>query len=193
MTNYVHRDDTIFQTGLDSYQDEVLDVIHRRADRYTFRWRPHPADSPSLIARCAVGLPAEVSLGRPIAEDLAWADVVVSTLSTAVLEALLLDLPVLIHVTPDFEGLPIAAPFSPKRSFCLAADGVEKLDAVVRQLADPDLLRPERATRSVLFGASQEPRRLAAAITRLPPLPRTLAARAGEAPNPQQLFTLNSS
>jgi hypothetical protein len=164
MSNYVHRDDVIEQMGMDPYQDEILDVIRRRGHQYVFRWRPHPADRPEPILRAAEGLPAELSRGHPLPQDLAWADVVISTVSTALLEALLVDLPVLIHVTPDLEGAPQMSPFSPLRTFFLARDGTEKLDALVTNLADPDVLAPERRARAALFGDGCIPRALAEAV-----------------------------
>jgi hypothetical protein len=164
MSNYVHRDDTVYQTGLDGYQDELLDVIRHRSQRYTFRWRPHPADLPQAVSRAAEGLDADVSRGRPLADDLAWADVVVSTVSTATLQAVLLDLPVLIHITPDVEGLPLALSFSAERTFFFAQDGIEKLDRIVNTLDDPNLLAPERREQTVFFGEAQTPCTLAQAI-----------------------------
>jgi hypothetical protein len=168
MTNYAHRDE-VEVPGLGPYQDEVLDIIRCRSHRYVFRWRPHPADSPEAVSRSAEGLPAELSRARPLAEDLAWADVVVSTISTALLHALLVDLPVLVHVTPDLEGAPQESPFSRDRTFFLASDGVEKLDAVVTALAAPDLLEPERRARTILFGETKAPSPLTEAVASLIP------------------------
>jgi hypothetical protein len=164
LTNYAHRDDVVEQTGLDPYQDELLEIVRLRGRQYAFRWRPHPADRPEAITPAATGLPAELSRGRPLAEDLAWADVVVSTISTAVLEALVLDLPVLVHATPDLEDAPVVAPFSPQRVFFYATDGVRKLDAIVNALSAPDLLKPERQALAALFGETGRPRSLADAI-----------------------------
>ncbi|HZU82956.1 MAG TPA: hypothetical protein VE987_08575, partial [Polyangiaceae bacterium] len=167
MTNYMHRDDAVYQNGYDPYLDELLDVVRHRADRYAFRWRPHPADRAKEVARAAEGLPAEISRGRPLGEDLAWADVVVSTLSSAVPQALLAGRPVLVHFTPDFDGSRQVNVFAPRRTFLFARDGVEKLDAVVRALSDPSVLADDDAALACLFGDARAPRTLRAALAPL--------------------------
>jgi hypothetical protein len=167
LSNYAHRDDVIEQTGQDPYQDELLELIQLRSEAYAFRWRPHPADRPESISRASEGLPAEVSHGRPLAEDFGWADVVVSSISTAVLQALLVDVPVLVHLTPDVEDEPLVSPFAPSRTFFRALDGAAKLDTVVLQLRAPDVLDPERRARAILFGETQQPLTLVDALAPL--------------------------
>ena len=167
MSNYMHRESAMSQTGFDAYLDELLDVIRLRADRYAFRWRPHPADVPDSVSLAARSLPAEVSRERRLVEDLAWADVVISTRSSVAAEALLFDLPVLLHITPNIEDGPLARPFARERRFFLSSEGAEKLDLIIRSLSDPNLLAPENRTRAMLFGPTRTPRTLAEAIESL--------------------------
>jgi hypothetical protein len=185
LSNYMHRDDAVYRIGLDPYVHELLDIARRDDPRCVYRWRPHPADRRDAVTRASEGLSAEISRGRSLEEDLAWADVVVSTLSTALPKALLAGLPVLVHITPDADDTARVLPFSPQRRFFSAADGAAKLDAIVAQLDAPETLEPERGTLAFLFGDSRTPRTLAEALE---PLLRgrdpTEAARTGTATGP---------
>jgi hypothetical protein len=146
------------------YQPELLDVIRRlralgHAD-LEFRWRPHPAD---VLARVLRDLgdttDVELSRGRPLEEDAAWADVIVSSNSTAVIEMMFAGVPVFLHNLAEFDGLPATSFLARERVFFHAEDGARRVAAWLDRFASrpSDGLAPERAARVALFGAAGVP------------------------------------
>src|SRR6185436_6420066 len=120
----------------------------------------------------------ERSRAALLEEDVAWADVVVSSLSTSIIEALFADVPVFVHVTPDFRDVPATSFLDPQRTFFRASELAPRLDACLRALAngDPEARAPEARARESLFGPGGAPRTL------LDWLERPASAHEGRAP-----------
>jgi hypothetical protein len=169
ISNYVHRDTRIGsrfpQRPLQSELLGVVAVLHRSfGDRFRFRWRPHPADDEAEVARAlgrVEGL--ELSRERPLGADTAWADVVISSFSSAAFEALMADVPLFLHVTPELRDSPAVTSFEPERRFFRAAEIQAPFADCVADLddGDPGALEPERRARVALFGTAGEPSPLA--------------------------------
>jgi hypothetical protein len=173
VTNYLHRDTVI---GSDHplwvYQDELMRCVsvvrERFGDRFQFRWRPHPADSEEAIVASMAGYEGiERSKGQTLAQDAAWADIAISSVSSAAIELLFADIPVFLHVRPTVAETPDVRYFAPTRCFCRAneilpefARCVALLDAGNPEAGDAEALRPERDTLAALFGPSREPKRV---------------------------------
>lgn len=164
-SNYVHRDTAEngrFPTRV--FQEELLEVVAVLREefglRFAFRWRPHPADKEALVAATLARYPGvELSRGRELAEDAAWADIIVSSLSSVVAEVLPADVPLFVHVLPMLAETHDVACFDQERCFFRAAElrlpfrrCVAALDA-----RDVDALAPERRARVALFGSSGTP------------------------------------
>jgi hypothetical protein len=172
MSSYVHRD-SARETGISGsspcfpdriFQTELLDLIRLLRARghadLTFRWRPHPADSePEVQRELATLRGVELSRGRPLEEDVTWADVVVSSNSTVVIEAMFGGVPVFVHATPALWDTPALSFVSRGRLFFHATAGAQLVSEWLRDHGDhPDAgLGPEDDARRVLFGASREP------------------------------------
>lgn len=165
MSNYVHRDAA--RDGhypLRAFQDELLDVIpllraRGHADK-EFRWRPHPADDQLLVALEAKRHPGlALSRGVAVEEDAAWADLVVSSISTTLIEVLFAGVPVFVHALPEHWGTPVTSFIDPSRLFFRAADGADAISSWLDQHgsdAKGGLAQEEKA-RVALFGATGEP------------------------------------
>jgi hypothetical protein len=164
MTNYCHRDD--LESGvwpLEPFQHEILrvpELLAAERPGLRFRWRPHPSDGKAPIAREHAELAnVDLSVGTALDDDLSWADLVVSSMSTTVFEALLTDVPVFMQVLPYLDGAPVLAPLAKERQFFRAEEVISRIVACLERLDrdDPDALRPERASRVALFGPTGEP------------------------------------
>ena len=170
LTNYVHRDSdadslpgaTRFPAQL--FQAEMLELVsllraagHRHL---TFRWRPHPADNEKAIRTDHARLVnVALSRDRPLEEDVAWADVVISSNSTTVIETLFAGVPIFVHLLPEQWDIPALSFLAPERLFFHAEDGAQRIGMwLTRYGATPaDGLEPERLARLALFGPSGEP------------------------------------
>jgi hypothetical protein len=122
------------------------------------RWRPHPADDPVRIDRLCRRFPAlERSVGT-LEEDLAWARVLVTSVSSIIIEALFAGLPVFVHEVPFWEASVYGA-FDEARRFGGRRRLVELLGPCLLGLArrDAEALAPEARARERLFGPSQRP------------------------------------
>lgn len=146
-----------------AYQDaffEALSVIRRIAPDAHVRWRPHPGDDPAAIeatlrANATLGL--EQSIAESLDDDLAWADVVVTSISSTIVEACMHPTPILVHAIPVHEADVILAMFDPIRLFHDALSCERALrDALARGAGEP-----ESALRRRFFGPSGEPSELA--------------------------------
>jgi hypothetical protein len=168
MSNYCHRATRIGSRWPQlPFQNELLRLpgLLRQAlgERFQFRWRPHPADNEGAVQQTfAQTSGVEISRGRPLEEDVAWAEIIVSSVSSAAIEALLAEVPVFLHCIPEYSETPVVLRFHPSRRFVWARDlalpfgrCVEALDA-----GDAGALAPERETRFLLFGPGGEPESL---------------------------------
>ena len=136
MSSYTHRD-AIVNEGivrkrrrfpLQIFQTEILDVIRclREMGHHDleFRWRPHPADTDSEIQRDLSALPnVELSRGRALVEDASWADLIVSSNSTVVVETMFAGVPVFVQLLAELQGLPATSFLAPDRIFFHSREG----------------------------------------------------------------------
>lgn len=172
LSNYVHRDRPYAALPFEPFQDELLRVpLLLRAelgDHLEFRWRPHPADEDAAVARGHAKVPfVALSRSRSLADDLDECDVLVSTQSTALVEACAGDVPCFVHVTPELDTELAWVP--PERRFFRAEEIVAPFVAWVEALrrGDPGANDASRRARVALFGPSGRARSLYDAIQSL--------------------------
>jgi len=162
LTNYFHRDTAgpHGSTKNAPYQREILAIPeHLRAALpdwpLDFRWRPHPAELPDLIGPVYANLEeVELSQGRPLEDDLAWADLIVSAHSSAAAEAMFVGLPVFVHLLPEMVDSPFTAYVSESRAFQSTEEAVTRIVPCLCALAngDPEVLTPEHQAQQALTG-----------------------------------------
>jgi hypothetical protein len=162
LTNYFHRNIAVPHGGTKRapYQRELLaipELLRAALPSWPldFRWRPHPAEIPELVDRAYAGLEdVKLSKGRPLEEDLEWADLIVSAHSSAAVQAMFVGLPVFVHLRPEMVDSPFTAYASESRAFRSAPEAVERIVPCLRALAndDPDVLAPEHQARLALVG-----------------------------------------
>src|ERR1700690_28765 len=117
ISNYLHRDDKLGEVfAFEAFLYEFLatvDVIRASfGERFRFLWRPPPADNDRAIQRFLGRLSGvELSRGRALADDVAWSDVVISSLSSAAVEALFAGVPIFIQPMPMFAEWPVTEAF----------------------------------------------------------------------------------
>lgn len=164
LNNHGHRE--FFVNGLfreRPFQEELLDVVRElreRRDDLQFRWRPHPSAIEESIAHGMKQLrDVELSRGTPLDHDAAWADLVVSSYSTSIIQLIVAGLPVFVQVRTDMVGLPALDFIAPERAFFGAREGARKIAAFIEVLerGDGDALEAEETAKVALFGASGAP------------------------------------
>jgi hypothetical protein len=130
------------------------------------RWRPHPSDSRPLVQATAArhaSLKMTLSLEPDaLPEELAQADVVLTSISSTVAEALDYSVPILVHEIPFFDSAGVLSFFSSERLFSNADDLGPKLRRCLEALdsGSPDALRHEAQLERELFGPSGRPKPL---------------------------------
>jgi hypothetical protein len=162
MTNLVHRDTQPAGLPMRPFQQDLLRSILLLAEQDSnlrFRWRPHPADLERLVQEDRPALETiELSRGRPLTEDFEWADLVVSTQSTSLVEALVTGLPVIGYVYP--EAIAATTYLHPVRSFFRGDDLADRLHRCIADIRSgtPESRAPEEYALERLFGPSRTPR-----------------------------------
>jgi len=190
LNNHGHRElfvNGVFRERL--LQEELLDVARRLVERgeegLVFRWRPHPAASPeSLPPHVTTPVPMEMSNGRTLEEDAAWADLIVASYSSAIFELLFASVPIFVQLPSEMAGLPALAFLDEERGFLDAEEGAAKVLAALEALrrSAADALAPEQRAREILFGPSRRPQGLAAVLdelNRTTPVARIALAEGG--------------
>ena len=131
LTSYCHIDiQHRNEFPLECFSQEMLEVagLVSQTDagpRAHFKWRPHPAEHLPTVARiCPPHL--ERSVASSFEDDLAWSDIVVANQSTTVVEAVLADRVLFLHVLPVYEDGPNAMAVAPERRFLHAVDVVDR-------------------------------------------------------------------
>jgi hypothetical protein len=168
MTNY-----TYWASALDGFpgtlpfrvfQSEVVDVLARlrkeRGEGVELRWRPHPSDDEAAVREDLARAEGVVlSRGTPLDDDLAWADVIIATMSTTALEAMLGGTPVFVHALPDVWGLPATSFVAPDRIFFHAEDGARLVGTWLDRYAEAPSngLAAEARALVTLFGPEGTP------------------------------------
>lgn len=163
VTNYFHRDTVVPHGGTKRapYQRELLTVPERLRAALpdwplNFRWRPHPTEMPDLVRRAYAELEdVQLSRGRPLEDDLAWADLIVSPHSSVAAQAMFAGLPVFVHLPPEMVDSPFTAYVSESRAFQSTEEAVSRIVPCLRAIArgDQEVLAPEhRAQRTLADG-----------------------------------------
>ena len=164
LSNYVHRDSvTQGRYPAFCFQEEMLGtipLIQTQLFSSQLRWRPHPADSREAVYKTSEKYKTlNLSLTGTIEKDLNWADIVISSLSTSISQALLMGLPVFVHLIPDFQGSYQTCFISSKRIFFrsneLAPKIIEFLEHYLYR--KNEAFQPEREARVALFGVLERP------------------------------------
>jgi hypothetical protein len=120
-----------------------------------FRWRPHPCDDHEIIKRDHLRVrDLDLSLKRTIEEDIAWSDIIITSPSSTMTNALLTNRPLFVHVPPAMASLRELQAVHAKRKFFYAAELVLRIKQfLLSTLEDPnEVLASERSTRTALFG-----------------------------------------
>ena len=171
LSNYCHRDYEVEgRFSFECFQNELLSVselVSARFPEIELRWRPHPADNEAAIARSQERFPrVRRTTNKSLEADFEWADVLVSSMSTTVLEGLFLDLPVFIHIPPEYRAGPNARRYDPRRVFFYRDEGIEKLAPIVDALLQKREVDVsiEARTRTAFFGPSGQPESLIEAL-----------------------------
>jgi hypothetical protein len=164
-SNYSHRDSRAGSSFPEcSSQEVLLDVVgvirENFGQRFHFRWRPHPADDEEAVgATLKLYSRVELSRGNPLEEDVAWADLIITSTSSTVAQFLLAEIPVFLHVPFSRQHSSAVACFTSERKFLQAHDlqlsfvrCIAAMDA-----GDQSALAPERHAREAFFGPSGEP------------------------------------
>jgi hypothetical protein len=161
----VHRDAALqAQQSGRAFQAELLAVAPLlqalEVEGMELRWRPHPADNDALVAQeLAQHSGLQLSRDVTLEEDAAWADVIVSSVSTAVIEVLFAGVPVFVHALPEYWEIPATSFIDRSRLFFHADDGARAVASWLRQFRlDPAAgLNEERRAMTALFGESRTP------------------------------------
>jgi hypothetical protein len=144
------------------YMQPMLDeavALERLGVPVELRWRPHPADEPGRVARLRARYPQLQAASRTFEEDIAWAHVLVASVSSVILEALFYGVPVFVHDVPRWAEA-MMEPFDDLRRFGHLHRLADLLPPVVTGLraGDPKTLEPEARARVALFGPGERPR-----------------------------------
>jgi hypothetical protein len=169
VTGYSHDCWTLSGFPLRPFEIELLHgatLLKARHPGLEIRWRPHPSDDPREIAARLARFPAlERSTATSLAEDLAWADLVVSYGGTTLGQAVRTGLPVIAHIVPELLPYPDMAAVAPDRRFFYAADLPDRFDRLCAAMAsDPAAVA---AVDRRLFDALFAPSAATATITNL--------------------------
>jgi hypothetical protein len=157
------------------YQDALIDAVRRAGLEIgvpvALRWRPHPSDDSrriqATLARCTEPLRPELSTSRDgLQDELAWADIVVSSISSSIIEALLHPVALYVHDIPRHERDVLMTLFDTSRRFANADELTPRLAAFARarQAHATDAFAPEDRLREKFFGPSRRPRDLGALL-----------------------------
>lgn len=168
MTSYCHRDSASggvypYAPGLDALLSALVAFEAKAKVRLQWTFRPHPADDRVVIAQVMqrfASLDLTLSTARDVGDDIDRADLIVSTLSTVVADALLSGQPTFVHMFPEFMKVPGGAFVDPARRFFATEEGAELL----AQFWQSRSLEPEARALRKLFGPSGVPRQLREAL-----------------------------
>jgi hypothetical protein len=112
------------------YEIEMLEgakLLQQQYPELDLRWRPHPSDEPSEIAARLERFPFLVrSQTIDLADDLAWADLVVSYGGTTLGQAVSAGVAIIAHVVPELLVYPDTAAIDGDRQFFRAAELPER-------------------------------------------------------------------
>lgn len=158
LSNYGTRAGRGFRAELPrlSYQEHLLTAVDeaRRKHDLTVRWRPHPGDDEECVGTALRSKPWIQRSSGTLDDDFEWSDVVVTSLSSTIVEAMAWRRPVFVHDVPIHESAVLMSVFDPCRRFSTGAELGLKLGSALEGGDD----EPERALLVRFFGESQVPR-----------------------------------
>ncbi len=152
------------------YQEHLLDdvgaLVRREKRQLALRWRPHPGDDRERVrlAGAAFGSHLEISRSPQLEEDLIWADLYITSLSSTVVEALAWDKPLLMHDIPIHEAVVLMSLFDRNRRFRNAEELAVAFDRAAQQLQGEEPLHEEQALRREFFGRPGVPASIAEVV-----------------------------
>ena len=155
-SNYVHRDTAVDGfyplAEFHHYLASLPDVLNRyRKGTFSYRWRPHPADSPEEIQKALQATSQSIELSTGVLrDDLEWADLVVTSMSSLFFEALLSNRPVFTQILPRFRATRYAQAIDPRRKFFLLSDCADQIAHQLGQGSPGS--EPENLMRQAFFG-----------------------------------------
>lgn len=126
-------------------------------------WRPHPSDDRTSISKDVSRFGLTLSTSS-LDDDLVWADIIVTSLSSTVVEALAWEKPLLIHDIPVHEADVLMSLFSPTRRFRNAAELARALELAAADAQSGQRLGPEAKLRQLFFGESGHPADIAEVV-----------------------------
>ena len=149
------------------YQEHLLEnvkyLVSSTSRNLELRWRPHPGDDRDQVrfAVAAFGSNLSLSEAKRLDEDLEWADLFITSLSSTVIEALAWDKPILMHDIPIHEAEVLMSLFDARRRFRNDSELAAAFAEAVRQLDAGAPLHQEEALRCEFFGPSRAPQSIA--------------------------------
>lgn len=152
------------------YQEHLLanvkGLVSSANKRLELRWRPHPGDDRDQIrlAAAAFGPDLSLSQAKRLDEDLEWADLFITSLSSTVVEALAWDKPLLMHDIPIHESAVLMSLFDAQRRFRNDSELAAAFAAAATQLEEGAPLLQEEALRREFFGPTGAPHSIASLI-----------------------------
>ncbi len=160
LTNYCHRDYEVDgRFPFECFQNELLrlvDLLAAEGIELDVRWRPHPADNEDAVRRALARMrTVERSPNQALDDDLAWSDLVISAMSTTVLESLFAGVPVFVHVPPEAADGPNARFLDPTRVFFYSREAAPRIAQLLRSGVTD--LSPEHRARQRYFGGRGVP------------------------------------
>jgi hypothetical protein len=175
LSNYATPTDGVFKD--ECYQDALLEAVSAStravAGPYVVRWRPHPYDDRGRVDASRENwkgsVPLELSTSPDaLQSELAWADVVISSESSSIVEALLHEVGLFIHDIPLHERDVIMKIFPSERCFGNADELGPQLHEFIdaHRRADGTRFAPEERLREAFFGPTRAPRDLSELLFR---------------------------
>jgi hypothetical protein len=145
---------------------DVKALLERAQKPIHLRWRPHPGDDRAQIrlACFKFGNALVLSNSKHLEEDLEWADLFISSLSSTVVEALAWEKPLLLHDVPIHEADVLMSLFDPARRFRNGAELLRTFMHATAQLASGAPLVEEQTLRREFFGPCGVPGSIAEVI-----------------------------
>ena len=149
------------------YQEHLLEnvkcLLGSASRELELRWRPHPGDDRDQIrlASAAFGPGLSLSVAKRLDEDLDWADLYITSLSSTVVEALAWDKPLLVHDIPIHEAAVLMSLFDGRRRFRNDLELAAAFAEAARQLDEGAPLLEEDALRCEFFGPTGAPHSIA--------------------------------
>jgi hypothetical protein len=145
------------------YQTLLIEAVRRvlaeMPASFEVLWRPHPGDDANLVRADASSHGAELQLSSAglLEDDIEWADLVITSLSSVVVELLAWDKPILVHHIPLHEADVLMNLFAAERRFRNAEELRVALSRALADLRSAEGLHLEDELRRRMFGPEGRP------------------------------------